>query len=211
MRQRIVFGLVGLILILTGCDRLLPRQIDPVVKVGLVAPFEGEYRDVGYDVIYSARLAVREANQERGPGQTKVALVALDDFGSPESAQQMARAMVIDPEIVAVIGHWKAETTAAAKPIYAAAGLPFVSAGQSPFGVTDPAALDADFLRAYEDVTPFDESAGPFSGTAYDGMQLILSALAEIEDSGGEINRATVEEKLQDYRYEGITGTVQAK
>jgi ABC-type branched-subunit amino acid transport system substrate-binding protein len=197
-------------LILTGCDRILPRPGDPVVKVGLVAPFEGKYRDVGYDVIYSARLAIREANQERGPGQTKVALVAVDDFGSPESAQQMARAMVIDPEVVAVIGHWRAETTAAAKSIYAAAGMPFVSAGQSPFGATDPAALDAGFLRAYEDVTPFDESAGPFAGTAYDGMQLILSALAEIEDSGSEINRATVEETLQDYRYEGITGTVQS-
>src|SRR5437773_8430394 len=48
---------------------LLPACVPvtrPIVKIGLVAPFEGRYRDVGYEVIYAVRLAVREANASGG-------------------------------------------------------------------------------------------------------------------------------------------------
>lgn len=202
--------LVGLALVmaaLSSCG-LTDSRSDTVVKIGLVAPFEGRYREVGYDVIYSARLAVREANQASGPGRVKILLVAVDDFGDPEMARESAEAMVIDPDVVAVIGHWLPETTAAAAPIYASEGLAFVSAGEGDLGPTDPAQLNESFLKAYEDVTPFDESAGPYAGSAYDGMGLILTALAQIEQSGDMIDRSRVRETLSRTSYEGITGTV---
>ena len=164
LRAHVLAGLIVLLFMLSACDDLRPASSQRVVKVGLVAPFAGRYRDVGYDVIYSARLAIREANQQRGPEQTKVALVAMDDFGDPETARVAASAMAIDPDVVAVMGHWLPETTSAAEPIYAAEGLPFLPAGEGLFGATDPANLNPAFLRAYEEVTPFDESAGPFSG-----------------------------------------------
>jgi ABC-type branched-subunit amino acid transport system substrate-binding protein len=50
-----------LLLFLTNCT-----SVAPVVKVGLVGPFEGRHREIGYDAIYSARLAVREINQAGG-------------------------------------------------------------------------------------------------------------------------------------------------
>ena len=112
-RIRWLVVVAALSLTLTGCSSFIARPMDPVVKIGLVAPFEGRHRDIGYDVIYSARLAIREANANRGPGQTKYALVAVDDFGDPESARETASAMAIDPDVVAVIGHWLPETTAA--------------------------------------------------------------------------------------------------
>ncbi|UCG22808.1 MAG: ABC transporter substrate-binding protein [Chloroflexota bacterium] len=184
------------------------QRTDPVVKIGLVAPFEGRNRDVGYDVIYSARLAIRQANKARGPGEVRLALVAVDDFGDPAMARQSARALAVDPGIVAVIGHWLPETTAAAKSHYEAAGLSLVQAGDEPLGVTDPASLDEEFLRAYAEVTPFDEVAGPRAGAAYDGVQLIIAALSAIENDGREINRVTVSHALEDMIYDGVTGTV---
>lgn len=189
--------------LLAGCQR-----VDPVVKIGLVAPFEGRNRDVGYDVIYSARLAIRQANQTRGPGDVRLALVAIDDFGEPAVARQSAAAMAIDPGIVAVIGHWLPETTAAARPVYEAKGLPFISAGDEPLGVTDPADLDEEFRQAYAEVTPFEEVAGPHAGAAYDGVQLVIAALAVIEDEGQKINRVTVGQALEGMTYAGVTGTV---
>ena len=116
--------------------------------------------------------------------------------------------MVIDPGIVAVIGHWLPETTVAARPIYEAEGLPFISAGEEPLGRTDPAHLDEEFRQAYAEVTPFDEVAGPLAGAAYDGMQLIISALSAIENEGQEINRGTVGQVLEGMTYDGVTGTV---
>lgn len=202
-------GLLLLILVLTSaCGQVFPQDSDPVAKIGLVAPFEGRYRDIGYDVIYSARLAVREANARRGPGETKVALVAVDDFGDPEFARDSAEAMAIDPDVVAVFGHWLPETTAAGGPVYLANDLAFLAAGEGLFGTTDPAILDPDFLAAYEEVTPFDERAGPYAGTAYDGMHLILAALSAIEDSGGDITRSSVRQMLESFSYTGMTGTV---
>ena len=71
----------ALVVVATGC-----QKTDPVVKIGLVAPFEGRYRPIGYDVIYSARLAVREINAAGGIDGHRVALVALDDGGDPQLA-----------------------------------------------------------------------------------------------------------------------------
>jgi branched-chain amino acid transport system substrate-binding protein len=195
-------------LMLAGCGSIFNQPLNPVVKIGLVAPFEGRHRDTGYDVIYSARLAIREANERSGDGQTKYALVAMDDFGDPESARQIAEAMVIDPDVMAVIGHWLPATTAAAQPVYETEGLPFIAAGEGILGSYDPANLDDDFLRAYEQVTPFDETAGPYAGSAYDGVNLILAAMATIEENGDTISRASMDRAMSDASYEGITGLV---
>src|SRR4029077_12068523 len=91
----------------------------PVIKIGLVAPFEGRYRDVGYEVIYAVRLAVREANAAGGVAGFGVELSALDDRGDPASAAEQARKLGTDPQIAAVIGDWLDATTLDAAPIYA--------------------------------------------------------------------------------------------
>jgi len=172
---------------LSGC-----ASVDPVVKIGLVAPFEGQDRAIGYDVIYSARLAVREINAAGGIGGYRVALVALDDSGDPDLAAQTAAALAIDPQVVAVVGHWGEETTAVAAPIYSAAELSLLPGGQT----SDPAALPASFRTAYEAVTPFEETPGPYAGPAYESFQRLWEALAEAKERTGTIDRTAVSEAL---------------
>ncbi len=99
----------------------------PVIKIGLVAPFEGRYRDVGYEVIYAVRLAVREANAAGGVAGYAVELTALDDGGDPASAAEQARKLGTDPQIMGVIGDWLDATTLDAAPIYAAEGIPYLA------------------------------------------------------------------------------------
>lgn len=103
----------------------------PVVKIGVVAPFEGRYRTVGYDVIYAARLAVRERNAAGGINGYTVEVVSLDDGGDAASAEVQARKLALDPAVVAVIGHWRDDTTLAGAPVYTRAGLPLVAPGVS--------------------------------------------------------------------------------
>lgn len=187
----------------TSCAR-----VDPVVKVGLVAPFEGRFRPIGYDVIYSARLAVREVNREGGIGGYRVALVSLDDSGDPMLAASTASSLVLDPAVIVVIGHWLPSTTAVAAPIYAEADLPIIATSGVPFSSVDPALLPGAFLDAYDAVTPFDEAAGPFAGPAYDAFQLLWAAMGEAYESRSAIDRAGVSSALSGLAVEGITGEV---
>jgi ABC-type branched-subunit amino acid transport system substrate-binding protein len=193
----------GVVWLSSGC-----ASVAPVVKIGLVAPFEGRYRQVGYDVIYSARLAIREANAAGGIGDYRVALVALDDFGDPEIAAETAASLVIDPAVVAVSGHWLPETTIAAEPLYWAGNLPLVATGREPLGIAEPALLPDDFRRSYAEVTPFDEVAGPYAGSGYDSINLILAAMVMAWEQEGTIERENVARALSQLSYEGLTGTV---
>jgi ABC-type branched-subunit amino acid transport system substrate-binding protein len=103
------------------------RVTRPVVKIALVAPFEGRYRDVGYEVIYAVRLAVREANAGGGIAGHSIELLALDDSGDADMAAAQARKAAADPQVVGVIGHWREATTRAAAPEYQADGIPLLA------------------------------------------------------------------------------------
>ena len=129
INPRALTGLFLLIFLLTAC---LPPALPPVLKIGLVAPFEGRYRYVGYDAIYAARLAVREINKRGGAGGYRLELVAYDDRGDAELARTAARNLAVDPAVVAVLGHYRQESTLAAQTIYAAAGLPLLAIGAWP-------------------------------------------------------------------------------
>ncbi|MCB8944926.1 MAG: ABC transporter substrate-binding protein [Ardenticatenaceae bacterium] len=193
-----------LILLLTACT-----HVPPVVKIGLVAPFEGRYREIGYDVIYSARLAVREINQAGGISGYRVALVALDDGGNVELAQATAESLTLDPAVVVVMGHWLTATTAVAAPIYAEAGISFIAMNQPPFLPHNPAQLPAAFRTAYEAVTPFDEVASDYAGVTYDALQLVWLGMARgMEMENGRLTRQSVMKGLDGLEYEGITGRV---
>ncbi|GAB4480950.1 MAG: hypothetical protein Kow00124_28190 [Anaerolineae bacterium] len=108
---------------ITGCVAQVPQT----VRIGLVAPFEGRWREMGYDIIPAARLAVREWAARVGPGGVAVELVAYDDQGDPTLAVEQARRLAADPAVRVVIGHWRDETTRAALPVYAERGLPLVT------------------------------------------------------------------------------------
>jgi ABC-type branched-subunit amino acid transport system substrate-binding protein len=160
------------------------RQVRPVLKIGLVAPFEGQHRAVGYDVIYSARLAVQEINAAGGIGDYFVTLQALDDGGDPALAREVAASLVLDPAVMVVVGHWLTDTTKSAGPVYAAGGLPLISTGQPPFGAEPVADLTQDFVAAYEAITPFDEVPGPYARSAYEAFQMLFSAAGESLEDG---------------------------
>jgi len=183
MRRFYWLLLTATCLLLTAC-----ASTPPVVKIGLVAPFEGRDRPIGYDVIYSARLAVREINNQGGIEGTYVALVALDDGGDVFLAEATAQSLAIDPAVVAVIGHWLPETTTAAATIYTTAGLPLFLPGPT----IPPTDLAAEFRQRYEDLTPFNETPGPYAGTAYEAMQTVFAAIAAAQAQHDTINRETV-------------------
>jgi len=99
----------------------------PSLKIGLVAPFVGQYREIGEEVIPAVRLALREANAAGGIHGYSVELMAYDDEGDPALAAEQARKLATDPQVVGVIGNWLDSTTLAAAPLYAAAQIPYLA------------------------------------------------------------------------------------
>ena len=83
-----------LALLLTGCAVFRGEEVQ---KIALLAPFEGRYREIGYDAIYAARLATSES------GIQSIDLLAIDDGGSVETAVARADAIRQDKSIKAVI------------------------------------------------------------------------------------------------------------
>ncbi len=117
--------LLCLLCLLTACT--IPGSVRPTVKIGLVAPFEGRYRYIGYDVFPAVRLALREANAAGGVGGVAVELVAYDDGADPQMAAEQAHKLAVDADVVAALGHWRWSTSAAALPVYAGEGLPLLA------------------------------------------------------------------------------------
>ena len=112
-------------LLLGACS--FPGSTQPVLKIGLVAPFEGRYRSIGYEAIYAARLAIREINARGGVAGYRIELVALDDRGEPEAAIESAHKLAIDPQVVAVIGHYRPGSTDAAIETYCSLDLALIA------------------------------------------------------------------------------------
>jgi ABC-type branched-subunit amino acid transport system substrate-binding protein len=110
-------------------EALIPPPPPQVIKIGLVAPFEGRYRYIGYDAIYAARLAVREINAQGGVAGRRLELVAYDDRSNSQLAARAAYNLTVDPDVLAVVGHYRYTSTLVALPIYAEVGLPQVVVG----------------------------------------------------------------------------------
>jgi ABC-type branched-subunit amino acid transport system substrate-binding protein len=216
---------VSLSLCLSAC-----AATQPVVKIGLVAPFEGRFRAIGYEAVYAARLAIREINARGGVRGYRIELVALDDRGEGERAIEAARQLVIDPQVVAVIGHYRPATSAAALAVYCASRVPIVAIeiGRAPVdcqgvelfigrapdeswgderltfvsNAPDPNALPqaADFVKSYNAIPIDGTRAGPIALQTYDVMYLLFDAFARVE----KIDRSGVAAALAHSQFVGL-------
>lgn len=86
--------LVLLMLILLSCAVV---RSDSITKIALLAPFEGRYREIGYNALYAVRLAMQDS------GAQSIHLIAVDDGGSIESAKDRMNALNLNPDIEAIL------------------------------------------------------------------------------------------------------------
>lgn len=140
MRLCVTFFLLAILLV--GCAAapggLLPGDAAPVVKLGLIAPFEGLGRPLGYSVLPAVQAAVAEANAGTALGRYRVALVAWNDDMDGRSAAAQARALALDGDLLAVLGPWTDAAAGGAIPVLAQAGVPELvipSASELPPGI----------------------------------------------------------------------------
>lgn len=113
-----LFCLVTLTLLgLASCG---PRE--PVIRIGFVAPLTGDQAAHGMEMLHGAQLAIEQAAAPILPGY-RLELVALDDQRNPAQAVAMAKKLVADPAVLAVVGHLNSSCTKPASGVYHKARL----------------------------------------------------------------------------------------
>lgn len=133
-RELAIAGLLVACLASGGCvpDWLGLQSARPVVKIGLVAPFEGRYRSLGYEALYAAKWVVRQRNDAGGVAGYRVELVALDDGDDPSSSAFQARKFAVDRDVMGVVGPFSSAAVLAAAPGYHELGLAMITPATCP-------------------------------------------------------------------------------
>jgi hypothetical protein len=187
-------GFVFSVVLLAACS--FPGSVKPTVKVGLSAPFEGLYRDLGYEVLHAVRLAVRQRNETGGVGERYlVEFVALNDFGEAEAAVEQARKMAVDPGVLGVLGGLSPEAAQAAAPEYARLELAFLLPEISFIESEQSLAFEVDFKSEYEELSG-GVPPGPAAVWAYLEANRLLDALDAATLAEGMPTRLGVHEAL---------------
>jgi len=87
--------IIAVFIILTVVNACAVVRTPSIVRVAVLAPFEGRYREVGYNALYAARLAFADASNPQ------VELLAVDDGGT--EAPNRAAALTEDPLVLAAL------------------------------------------------------------------------------------------------------------
>lgn len=77
-------------------------QSGRIKKIALLAPFEGQYRRIGYNALQALRLAAADA------GSREIQLLAVDDGGAVASAIKRIQALNTDPAVEVILALGKA-------------------------------------------------------------------------------------------------------
>jgi branched-chain amino acid transport system substrate-binding protein len=96
-------------------------------KMGLAAPFTGQYANYGTSHKAGADIAVEELNAAGGVNGGEVSYETGDDLGDPQQAVLVAQDFIDNEEIVFVNGHMFSGATLAGGAKYEESGLPMVT------------------------------------------------------------------------------------
>ena len=101
-----------------------------MVKIGLIAPFEGPSRSLGYSVLHAVQIQMQAWNESNAT--PKVELVALNDDSDPAIAARLSAQLAVDPDIAIVLGPPQAHTAEAAVATLAEHHLPTLTLAPIP-------------------------------------------------------------------------------
>ncbi len=146
----LVIALVMLTWLSMGCSNVRTPQ---VIKIGLIAPFEGPSRPLGYDTLNGVKLRLQQWNES--DRQPKIELVALNDDSDPELAARLPDQLAQDPDIRLVLGPPQGHTAMAALKGLEQIGIPTLLLAPvrqvSPDGLILPyAGLGAHYQKLFQ-------------------------------------------------------------
>jgi branched-chain amino acid transport system substrate-binding protein len=118
-----LLAMAGVVAHLVSDRGAVEGRFTGTVRLGFAMGLSGPGAQGGQEMLRAVRDYLDAVNAKGGLGGLKLDLVVHDDGNDPGRAALAARAMSADPTVLAVIGHNYSTASAAAAPIYGAAGL----------------------------------------------------------------------------------------
>jgi branched-chain amino acid transport system substrate-binding protein len=105
------------------------------IKIGFFGPITERFAGLGLDAKKGADLAVKQANAAGGINGRKIELVVYDDRGNRTEAVAVARKLIEQDKVVAIVSGSLSLTSIAAAPIISESKVPMVAAYSNAVGV----------------------------------------------------------------------------
>lgn len=180
---KLVFALILIVTVVGAGGCTFPGSTSPVIKIGLIAPFEGEQRSDGYQRLYGVKLALQEANLNGGVAGVNIELVALNDNAEEAETILQAQELVLDSKVVAVIGNWDKKLFEAVAPVYQTASLAAINPAPGATHIEPHSGFEADYL-AFAGTEPDEQAEQAYLATVE-----ILRMIETSRQESSRINR----------------------
>lgn len=118
---------ISTFILLGACILALPSRVTAQVKVGAVSCLTGELSTFGVSSIQGARLAADDVNGHGGVLGQKLDLLVEDNGSKAGEAATIARKLLTQDRVVAILGDLTSSATMEAAPLAQAAGIPLLT------------------------------------------------------------------------------------
>jgi branched-chain amino acid transport system substrate-binding protein len=123
-----------------------------VIKIATQSPLSGSMSVIGSDIKSGTQLAIEQLSGPLTKMGFKIQLAPYDDQGNPDTGVANAKAIVSDPEILGVIGHYNSGVQIPSSEEYHAANLANISPANTNPRVTDRGYLEVSRVCGRDDV-----------------------------------------------------------
>lgn len=129
----LVFAALATVLTTAGCTKKSSNEI----VIGQYGSMTGGQATFGQSTDEGVRLAIDEVNAAGGIKGKKIRLVTMDTEGKPEQAVSVAKRLIEQEKIVALVGEVASSLSLAVAPIAQASKIPMVTPSSTNPKVTD--------------------------------------------------------------------------
>jgi branched-chain amino acid transport system substrate-binding protein len=132
---RLGLAILGSALVLAPTQTFAQEPVKEPIKLGFFGPLTDRFAGLGLDAKKGADLAVKQANASGGVNGRRIELVVYDDRGNRTEAVAVARKLIEQDKVAAIVSGSLSLTSIAAAPIISEAKVPMVAAYSNAVGV----------------------------------------------------------------------------
>ena len=136
---------------MTGCALPTGSASGGVIKVASVTPLSGSQAAVGESIKNGAQMALDERVEEFKAKGFTLQFAPQDDQADPKVGVSVAQKLIVDDDLLAVVGHWNSGVAIPSSEVYAQGNLAMVSPANTATDVTDRGLANVNRICARDD------------------------------------------------------------
>ncbi|MHB1395108.1 MAG: branched-chain amino acid ABC transporter substrate-binding protein [Clostridia bacterium] len=126
-------------------------QKDNIIRVASVTPLSGSQAAVGESIKNGAQMALEERVEEFKQLGFALQFAPQDDQADPKVGVAVAQKLIVDNDLLAVVGHWNSGVAIPSSEVYAKGNLVMVSPANTANAVTDRGLPNVNRICARDD------------------------------------------------------------